>query len=239
MAPLKFLPVLPLVLLAGCGMELIADRTTNPVISNFEMVGGKKVGVLSTTAERRVIVVFDGGPNGTVVCPGPSPDAIAALSHSVDASVKADISGKASGSSSLESAAALSASLGLYRSQGLQDHREKIFAGCLLYGMGGINGKQYLDLIGDPQNETGKQIAKEMPAIIIAAGKGYMTVSAPELSKIIKDAAIGSASGGTTPANSAGPKKNTKPTTSTGTGTATGTPTRQTRSSLTGNLVQL
>jgi hypothetical protein len=229
MASVRFLPVLSLVLLAGCGMELIADRTTNPVISNFEMVGGRKVGVLSTTAERRAIVVFDGGPNGTVVCPGPSPDAIAALSHSVDASLKAD-AGKVSGESSLQSAAALSASLGLYRSQGPQDHREKIFAGCLLYGMGRIDTKQYFDLISDPQNETGSLIAKEMPAIIIAAGKGYMTLSAPELTKIIRDAANDSASGGTTPANGAGPKKSTKPATSAGTGT--GTPTPEIRSSL-------
>jgi hypothetical protein len=217
MTSFRCLPALSLVLLSACGMELFADRTTDPVLSNFEMVNGKKVGVLSTTAERRVIVVVD-GPNGTVVCPGPSPDAIAALSHSVDAGLKADVSGRASGSSSLQSAAALSASLGLYRSQGLQDHREKIFAGCLLYGIGKIDASQYFDLIKDPTNQTGTLIGKEMPAIIIAAGKGYMTVSAPELTKIIKDAANDSASGGTTPANSAGTKKTTKPTTSTGTG---------------------
>jgi hypothetical protein len=92
----------------------------------------------------------------------------------------------------------------------------------VLYGIGKIDAPEYFDLIKDPTNETSTLIGKEMPAIIIAAGKGYMTVSAPELAKIIKDAANDSASGGTTPANSAGAKKNTKPTTSTGTGAGAG-----------------
>jgi hypothetical protein len=222
MTPFRFLPALSLVLLTGCGMELFSDRTTDPVLSNFEKVGDKKVGVLSTTAERRVIVVFTDNQNSTVVCPGPSPDAIAALSHSVDASLKGGDK-TVSGEAALQSAAALSASLGLYRSQGLQDHREKIFAGCLLYGMGKITSDQYFGLISDPQDETGKLIVKEMPAIIIAAGKGYMTVSAPELTKIVKDtakdAAKDSGSGGTTSTKSADTKKNAKSGTSTGTGT--------------------
>lgn len=107
-----------------------------------------RVGVLATTAQRRVIIV---SADGKSVCAEPSPDAVDDLISSVTGSLEASLD-KAAGTEAgmnAEAAAEIASSITtsaqflLQRSQGVQLFRDGSFALCLMHANGGVGEETY------------------------------------------------------------------------------------------------
>jgi hypothetical protein len=146
---------------------------------------------------------------GLHACPEASPDAIAAFSHSLQTSLTGKAGSNADVGGSLNAAAALSASLGLYRSQGLQLLRDRSFSLCIERAVGKLSDVQYVELTKLAEKDAVALIKLEMPAIVIAAGKGYATATAPQLGQAVQDAVKATAPSTTSPAAGAAPKSST------------------------------
>lgn len=128
------LPLLGLLTLSACDQGFGGEL--DPVIGTTV---GPDIHAVATRADRRLVITAQMKPtpagNDRAVCAEPSPDAIASLAASVNASLSGT---RADDSFAAQRAAALAtATSGLVkRSQGLQFYRDGIFALC----QGAMNG---------------------------------------------------------------------------------------------------
>ncbi len=125
---------------------------------------GSEVNALATGAERRLVIttlVTDtSGRTARVVCAEPSPDAIEALTASVEASLAG--TSRANDQVTLNQAKELSTAVGslVKRSQGLQFFRDGIFALC----QGSMNGLRH----GASITEQYASLQKDAKELILA-----------------------------------------------------------------------
>lgn len=151
--------------LSGCAMftspkeqPVIEDRATNWF--NIE-----KIGVLSTTAERReVIFKF---PNNQF-CAEPPPDVAEALSSNLTLLLKGSASNTAKAgevTAQLEAAKSLATSIRplFRRSQGAQFLRDGLFNLCQAYLNGAICKEQYVELYRELLTKSQCLITREIP----------------------------------------------------------------------------
>ena len=131
-------------LLGGCALQ---GGRTDPVIpARID----DRVSALATGADRRLVLASetklkaDGEGGNLLVCAEPSPDAIEALSSSVEASVAAQLTGSETANVDAASRLATNVAMALRRTQGLQLFRDGVFALC----QGAMNGMRDAD---DPE----------------------------------------------------------------------------------------
>lgn len=172
-----FLLCMFLVCLVGC------NSAKNPVIEDGIRVYTRqytdddwveqeaRVGVLATTAQRRVIIV---SADGKSVCAEPSPDAVDDLISSVTGSLEASLNKGAGSEKGLNAEAAAeiassittSAQFLIQRSQGVQFFRDGSFALCLLKANGGINSEVYARELGSLRNDSVDLIMAELKQLV-------------------------------------------------------------------------
>lgn len=163
----KVLLVSGAVALAGC--ELPGGRTDPVIASRID----NRVSALATGAERRLVLTSqtrlkEGGAKGgnLLVCAEPSPDAVEALSSSVEASIAAQRGGDQSANIDAANRLATSVALAMRRTQGLQLFRDGVFALC----QGAMNGLRdakdpeviYQKAFGDLVQTSAKLIELEL-----------------------------------------------------------------------------
>jgi hypothetical protein len=122
---------------------------------------------------------------GSRVCAEAPPDAVDAYANAIagkaDANVSYPNSITAGGSVSLGQSFAVSSGLGLYRSQGLQVLRDQSFGLCVLLAQGIITGSQWATEHAAVLKAAKELIEKEEPAILEAAKRPALVVSAPDV----------------------------------------------------------
>jgi hypothetical protein len=157
------------VLLALIMLNLCACATKEtPVIEKHVFVKSgpgldyKFIGVIATTAQRRVIVFNDKG----LFCAEPSPDATDNLISNVTASLKAGLKSETGQSGSLAANAARSliseAQFLIHRTQGLQLFRDGSFNLCTMHANGNLTDEEYIKKQDELLTKCSKLIESEL-----------------------------------------------------------------------------
>jgi hypothetical protein len=172
--------------LAGCGISALSTRASNPVIDHVATEGGyffgkPLYGVLSTTAGRRSTFIKYNGDGGTDICSESPPDAIDAYSNALSAGAEGKAASGPSAEASFSNSFGVNSGLGLYRSQGLQYLRDQSFSLCLMLINGHINTQTWIALHAEAVKRTETLVKLEMPAIIAAAKRPPLIVTAPNV----------------------------------------------------------
>jgi len=137
-----------LALIGGCGGTYFVAPKENPVIE--DSIGKSLFRTMSTTSERRIIIVndMDGSPNRGLFCAEPSPDSSDNLASSfssyLKASEKADLA-SADVAGGLDKALSTTVQQLGRRSQGLQFFRDASYTLCNAYLNGLFEKTSYLD----------------------------------------------------------------------------------------------
>ena len=136
------------VVLQGCGWGLFTSRESDPVIEDYIQTGAtgtSELGVLSTTASRRTIMMrLKNSASGKagVVCAEPPPDvgeafarvyaveAAKQASHDVSVGGSSTVKGQVGANAAAMSAASTAIAPLLHRSQGLQLYRDGLHSLC-------------------------------------------------------------------------------------------------------------
>ncbi|WP_027180083.1 hypothetical protein [Maridesulfovibrio bastinii] len=162
------------VLLALIMLNLCACATKEtPVIEKHVFVKSgpgldyKFIGVIATTAQRRVIVFNDKG----LFCAEPSPDATDNLISNVTASLEASLKSETGQSGSIAANAARSmiseAQFLIQRTQGLQLFRDGSFTLCTMRANGNLTDEEYIKKQKELLEECSSLIKKELALMAV------------------------------------------------------------------------
>ena len=170
----KKLVLIMMTVLAGCGMDTFTQRETNPFIRDWFNNLNEPTALYITDASRRIVFEFKRGEHlngfagiegawpGNVVCIDPSPDASIAASGSVNSKVDVSVpESTAVGAEGTRSSSSTTAPL-LRRSQGLQWGRDHVTNTCLMFGMGLMNHREYMDEVRAIREQSRDMIMKEI-----------------------------------------------------------------------------
>ena len=129
-----------MLILSGCGWGLFTNRESDPVIEDYlqdGLTGSSRLGILSTTASRRTVVMRMNTPaegGGGRLCAEPPPDVADALARNTAAELaQSGGSDQPSFQAAFRNQVATSIAPLLYRSQGLQLHRDAAYFLCQQY----------------------------------------------------------------------------------------------------------
>ena len=170
----KQLVLIMMTVLTGCGMDTFTQRETNPFIRDWFNNVNEPTALYITDASRRIVFEFKRGEHphgfagiegawpGNVVCIDPSPDASIAASGEVKSKVNVSIpeTSEFGGEASRQSSSSTMPLL--RRSQGLQWERDNVTNTCLMFGMGLLTHKEYMDEVKAIREESLKLIDKEI-----------------------------------------------------------------------------
>ncbi len=184
------------VLISGCGISLLTERNTNPVIQDSSgnwlktFSGNNIINTFSTTASRRMVLMREiGGKDEVWVCAEPSPDvgeAIASvIADGIRASaqyqgVTAEISNQYARSISTQIAPLV------YRTQGLQLYRDAMYGLCVDRMNGWIDKKEY-EAARKANLEAAKALIIEEKSVMLEAQKAFYAATKADSPKISID----------------------------------------------------
>ncbi|CUH77307.1 hypothetical protein TRM7557_01309 [Tritonibacter multivorans] len=162
------------VFFSGCAV--FTERKANPVIVNRTSSEGKFVETLSTTAERRLVLIKhlgtdeiakikaqdpDAFVSDTVFCAEPSPDSLEAVAASFGGNAS-NTSGQVSQEVAFEKSLVTSAALATKRSQGLQFYRDTIFGLCQARMNGFMGNRELATQLKFARMEAASMIKEEL-----------------------------------------------------------------------------
>lgn len=164
--------------LSACGLSVVADPKTNPVLEDrIGLWGRQPVGTLATTAERRVVLVRiaeDDPDTFGKFCAEPPPDAAENIASKLALALEAgakitnvDPAGKipeGEASARLETAKEIATSVQslFHRSQGLQFYRDGMYNLCQGYLNKVINGDEFAKRADDLSKKSYALIKLEL-----------------------------------------------------------------------------
>jgi hypothetical protein len=169
----KLLPIM-MTVLAGCGMDTFTQRETNPFIRDWFNNVNEPTALYITDASRRIVFEFKRGEHphgfagiegawpGNVVCIDPSPDASIAASGEVSSKLNVSLPGSTEFGDEASRRSSSSTMPLLRRSQGLQWGRDNVTNTCLMFGMGLLTHKEYMDEVKVIREESLRLIDKEI-----------------------------------------------------------------------------